>query len=134
MTKFTDDHKRIKAIRVSLNEAFESVEDAYGIKLNIGNISFTATTFTTKLEASIVGEDGIVEDKQRSDFKTYATLHRLDPDWLDKEITLKGRVFRVTGLNTKASKNTIRIEDTEGRSYGCPSKNLNHFFGEPSYV
>tara|TARA_R110000851_G_scaffold2716_2_gene10997 strand:+ start:260 stop:706 length:447 start_codon:yes stop_codon:yes gene_type:complete len=118
----------LKTIRASLNKAFREVEEAHGIKLNIGNISYEDTTFRTTLKASIVNEDGTVEDEQRKDFKKYATMFDLNPEWLDKEIVLSGRTFTITGLNRKASKNNIRIQAENGDVHICPSKNLTHYF------
>jgi len=118
----------LKTIRASLNKAFREVEEAHGIKLNIGNISYEDTTFRTTLKASIVNEDGTVEDEQRKDFKKFATMFDLNPEWLDKEIVLSGRTFTITGLNRKASKNNIRIQAENGDVHICPSKNLTHYF------
>ena len=118
----------LKTIRASLNKAFREVEEAHGIKLNIGNISYEDTTFRTTLKASIVNEDGTVEDEKRKDFKKFATMFDLNPEWLDKEIVLSGRTFTITGLNRKASKNNIRIQAENGDVHICPSKNLTHYF------
>ena len=118
----------LKTIRASLNKAFREVEEAHGIKLNIGNISYEDTTFRTTLKASIVNERGIVEDRERTDFTKYATMFDLNPEWLDKEIVLSGRTFTITGLNRKASKNNIRIQAENGDVHICPSKNLTHYF------
>ena len=143
----------LKTIRASLDKAFREVEEAHGIKLNIGNISYEDTTFRTTLKASIVNERGIVEDRertettfrtklegslvndfgtvedgQRKDFKKFATMFDLNPEWLDKEIVLSGRTFTITGLNRKASKNNIRIQAENGDVHICPSKNLTHYF------
>jgi hypothetical protein len=126
MERFTKGN--LKVIRVAINTALREVEEAHGIKLNMGNISFDETTFRTKLEASIVNEKGIVEDRQRTDFTKYATMYDLNPEWLDKEIVLGDDTFTVTGLNTKASKNVVRIEKDNGQIYGCPSKNLITYF------
>ena len=118
----------LKTIRASLDKAFREVEEAHGIKLNIGNISYEDTTFRTTLKASIVNERGIVEDRERTDFTKYATMFDLNPERLDKEIVLNGRTFTITGLNTKASKNNIRIQAENGDVHICPSKNLTHYF------
>ena len=126
MERFTKGN--LKVIRVAINTALREVEEAHGIKLNMGNISFDETTFRTKLEASIVNEKGIVEDRQRTDFTKYATMYDLNPEWLDKEIVLGDDTFTVTGLNTKASKNVVRLEKGNGKIYHCPSKNLITYF------
>jgi len=118
----------LKVIRVAINTALREVEEAHGIKLNIGNISYEDTTFRTTLKASIVNEDGTVEDEQRKDFKKFATMFDINPEWLDKEIVLNGRTFTITGLNRKASKNNIRIQAENGDVHICPSKNLTHYF------
>ena len=129
MERFTEGDLRFTTIRVAINTALREVEEAYGIKLELGNrISFDDTTFRTKLEASLVNEKGIVEDRERTDFTKYATMYDLNPEWLDKEIVLGDDTFTVTGLNTKASKNVVRIEKGDGRIYHCPSKNLITYF------
>lgn len=131
MDKFTDDPKKLKAIRVSINDALAFVEKAHGIKLKIGlNMSYDETTFRTKLEGSLVNDSGTVEDGQRSDFKKFATMFDLNPEWLDKEIVLGDDTFTVTGLNTRASKNVVRIEKENGDIHVCPSKNLKHYFNK----
>lgn len=130
MERFTKGDLRFTTIRVAINTALREVEEAHGIKLNMGNISFDETTFRTKLEASIVNEKGIVEDRQRTDFTKYATMFDLNPEWLDKEIVLGDDTFTVTGLNTKASKNVVRIEKENGDIHICPAKNLIHYFSQ----
>ena len=129
MERFTKGDLRFTTIRVAINTALREVEEAHGIKLKLGNrISFDDTTFSTKLEASLVNEKGIVEDRERTDFTKYATMYDLNPEWLDKEIVLGDDTFTVTGLNTKASKNVVRIEKANGKTYGCPPKNLITYF------
>ena len=126
MERFTKGN--LKVIRVAIDTALREVEEAHGIKLNMGNISFDETTFRTKLEASVINERGIVQDRERTDFTQYATMYDLNPEWLDKEIVLGDDTFTVTGLNTKASKNVVRIEKANGKIYGCPPKNLITYF------
>ena len=126
MERFTKGN--LKVIRVAIDTALREVEEAHGIKLNMGNISFDETTFRTKLEASVINERGIVQDRERTDFTQYATMYDLNPEWLDKEIVLGDDTFTVTGLNTKASKNVVRIEKGNGDIHICPAKNLIHYF------
>ena len=126
MERFTKGN--LKVIRVAIDTALREVEEAHGIKLNMGNISFDETTFRTKLEASVINERGIVQDRERTDFTQYATMYDLNPEWLDKEIVLGDDTFTVTGLNTKASKNVVRIEKANGKIYGCTAKNLITYF------
>ena len=126
MERFTKGN--LKVIRVAIDTALREVEEAHGIKLNMGNISFDETTFRTKLEASVINERGIVQDRERTDFTQYATMYDLNPEWLDKEIVFGDDTFTVTGLNTKASKNVVRIEKANGKIYGCTAKNLITYF------
>ena len=109
-------------VRSAINTSLNDVADHFGITLEIGNISFEGNRFSTKITANIVSEDGVVQTREREDFTRYAqSLCDLDPDWLDKSYTSQGLVYKITGLKTKARKNKIMLECSDGRGYVAPA-------------
>ena len=109
-------------VRSALNTSLNDVADHFGITLEIGNISFQDNRFSTKLKANIVSEDGVVQTREREDFTRYAqNLCGLDPDWLDDSFTDNGKSYKITGLKTKARKNKIMLECSDGRGYVAPA-------------
>ena len=112
----------IDDIRSAINTSLNDVADHFGIALEIGNISFRGNRFTAKLKANIVSEDGVVQTREREDFTIYAqTLYDLDPDWLDGSFTHRGLTHKITGLKTKASKNQIMLECSDGTKRVAPA-------------
>ena len=109
-------------IRSAINTSLNDVADHFGITLEIGNISFEGNRFTTKITANIVSEDGVVQTREREDFTRYAqSLCDLNPDWLDDSFTHRGLTYKITGLKTKASKNKIMLECSDGCGYVAPA-------------
>ena len=110
-------------VRSAINTSLNDVADHFGITLEVGNISFEGSNFTAKLKANIVSEDGVVQTRERKDFTRYAqSLCDLDPDWLDKSYTNSGNTYTITGLKTKATKNKIMLECSDGRGYVAPAE------------
>ena len=122
MTITSFNKSNLADVRSAINTSLNDVADHFGITLEIGNISFEGNRFTTKITANIVSEDGVVQTREREDFTRYAqSLCDLDPDWLDKSYTSQGLVYKITGLKTKARKNKIMLECSDGRGYVAPA-------------
>ena len=122
MTITSFNKSNLADVRSAINTSLNDVADHFGITLEIGNISFEGNRFTTKITANTVSEDGVVQTREREDFTRYAqSLCDLDPDWLDKSYTSQGLVYKITGLKTKARKNKIMLECSDGRGYVAPA-------------
>ena len=123
MTITSFNKSNLADVRSAINTSLNDVADHFGITLEIGNISFEGNRFTTKITANIVSEDGVVQTREREDFTRYAkTLCDLDPDWLDDTYSSQGRTYQITGLKTKARKNKIMLECSDGRGYVAPAE------------
>ena len=59
------DKTNLKTVRQDLNAILSKYAKDNGIEINIGNISFNAGSFTTKMEAKVIGaktkEDSVLE-------------------------------------------------------------------------
>ena len=120
MTITSFNNSNLHDIRLAIDTAFEDIKSEFGINLEIGRIRYDrdGSQFTTKLTGNI----GVSQTRERKDFTRYAkTLCDLDPDWLGKSYTSQGLVYKITGLKTKARKNKIMLECSDGHEYVAPA-------------
>lgn len=123
MDKF--DKSILKKIRTALDNAFDGVVDDLGmpIKLELGGISYSETTFTAKIECSLLGSGGVVQDKERIAYSKVAHYSGLKTEWLDQTFRdLNGRVMKITGFNSRAPKMPVRLEGADGKEYKASAK------------
>jgi len=109
--------KNLKEIRADIDEALVGVGEKYGIELSAKNASFTPNTCTFKLELGVVGSDGVTSSKEAESYKVNAGLFGLDPNWLGETFTANGKTFKVIGLNTRAKKYPVVVQEvgSDGR-------------------
>ena len=100
--------ENLKEFRQKLNMKMEELEAEYGIKIKLGNISFSPTEFTSKITCRIFGEDGRTK-KEVSDFNTYKNALGIQFEMGDK-FMLSSKQFEVDGINLNARKNMVKIK------------------------
>jgi len=67
--------------------------------------------------------DGRAVDPAEKVFTTHCEMYGLSKDDLHREITLRREVFRITGLNMRASKNPILLTRvSDDAKFSCPKK------------
>lgn len=110
-----------KQFRQDLNEAMKSVMEKYGLdSLDAGNISYSDTDFTVKVKAQLKLTDATKKAAQETT-KSLLKMYGLSGDVLNQTIRLQNKTFKVTGVNTRNSKNPIEItEISTGKQYKCP--------------
>lgn len=110
-----------KQFRQDLNEAMKSVTEKYGLdSLDAGNISYSDTDFTVKVKAQLKLTDATKNAAQETT-KSLLKMYGLSGDVLNQTIRLRNKTFKVTGVNTRNSKNPIEItEISTGKQYKCP--------------
>ena len=95
LTAFTSE--TCDTLRSEIDKAVETVATKFGISLKVGNIRYSDTTTTLKLEAAV---EGAQQTEERSRWKQFATLYDLNPKWLDMTYTTgKGQVVKIVGLS-----------------------------------
>ena len=118
------DRKNLKALRQDMNDVLKAVELRYGIKINVGNASFSDNEVTFKTKCNTIGEGGKAQTKEANQWKLYAELNGVGQFSVGDRITIQGQVFSIEGWNTRAKKSPVMIKDiTTGKSYKC-SKNV----------
>ena len=118
MEKF--DKANLKKIRTALESAFDGMVDDLGmpIKLKLGGISYSDTNFKATLSCAVIDDNGVVQNKERAAYIASASIHGLDPAWIDQTfMDYEGRTMKITGLNTRARKQPILLEDENGNTY-----------------
>ncbi|RWZ87273.1 MAG: hypothetical protein EO766_12170 [Hydrotalea sp. AMD] len=103
--------------RADLAAALVDVEKKYGVKLSLGTITYTPTTFTSKMTAVSNDatpdntEDGSV--KWQAGFLKSAGRYGMKASDLGKEVTVSGVKYTIAGARPKAS-NPIVLRKANG--------------------
>lgn len=105
------DRANLKDIRADLNTALAAVAKKHGITLDVGNIRFDATSFSTKLIATVAATGSTattaapagVNPTWVANFKKYAVMFGLKPTDLNKQIKYAGKTVTIVGIRPKAN-------------------------------
>lgn len=104
------DRDMLGDFRKDLDISFARLDKKYGIQLSIGRITFTPTSFRTRLEAT-TGE-GIKEELTVSVVNMYQDLP------IGSIVTIKSRQYKVIGYNPSAPKNNVKLSRLpDGRQF-----------------
>ena len=109
ITKF--DKSALKLLRPEINKSLAELSERFGITLKIGNIRYDDDTFTSKIEASLVGAD-----LKANDWSKHFWRFGMEEGWLGETIEYCGQDYKIVGLKSRARKNQILIE-REGKTY-----------------
>jgi hypothetical protein len=96
----------IKAINADIQEALKSVAEKHGVKISLGNTSYSAAEYSTKLKVQTPETEKIKGEES----KQYAGLLGLPDDIVGKTFTLKGTEYEVIRLDLGKPKNPIIIK------------------------
>jgi hypothetical protein len=119
------DKKTLKALREDMNQVLKAIEIQYGIKVHVGNASFTDNEVTFKTKCNTVGEGGTVITKEAQNWKLYAELNGVGQFSVGDRITIQGKVFEITGWNTRARKSPVMIKEVgTNKNYKCSKQVL----------
>lgn len=89
--------------------ALEQVELIYGVKINLGTISYTSKNASVKLSINTVSEDGTPQTKEAQNFDFFKGRHGLSNVNVGDTINIKGTNWILAGWNTRARKMPIKL-------------------------
>lgn len=103
--------KDLEGIRWHLEQALADIGFEYGIELKLGtmrhdNFSFTATLKGRKTEVN--GKSG-----EQLEFEKYCGKFSVPAEYYGKEFAKDGKTMRVVGINQRAKKFPVIIQNTE---------------------
>jgi hypothetical protein len=110
----------VRAIAADVVAALSAVAAKHGVSFSYKGGSYSSTSCTLKIEAAVIGENGIVETAERTNYKTYAAMYELYSDWLDTTFMNRGQEFKIVGLRPNSAKSPVICERADGKRFVFP--------------
>jgi hypothetical protein len=113
----------LKAFRQDFANTVKDLEKKYGVKVELGSISYGETDFHTKMTCTKTSSDG----KKKVDTVEFELLKGLlgfKGNIGDKYVS-KGITFTITGLDGKKPKFPVLIEGSNGKKYKATVQSAN---------
>ena len=99
-------------------EVLRAVAEKHGLTLTSKGGSYSPSDTTVKFVFAVSGADKEV-------FERYCKFYDLTANDFHAEFKMSGKTFRITGINTRAPKFAILIEDVKtGKGYKCPTNSV----------
>ena len=109
------DNQTLTNFRQDVKKGVEALEKQYGFIIDLGDITYSATSFTGKLE---VREDDSRDDLNEQEFKMYCKMYGLDPEDYDRRFTYDGKDYIIIGIRPSKRKYPISCQQVQdGKSY-----------------
>lgn len=102
--------KDVTNLRDELQKELDKFAESRGIKITFGNATFNETAIHFKVDVVGAGEDN-----ERERWVEHSKYLGLYADDYGKEIMLNGDLYKVVGINPKARKNCIVIEQMSNK-------------------
>ena len=113
------DKNNLKALRVEMDSALESISKRFGITIKTGNASFSGNECTFKVKLNTKGTDGTVITKEAMDWDRHKGLHGMDHLNVGDPITIQGNRYTLSGFNTRARKAPVNFTNDTGMGFKC---------------
>ena len=106
----------LKALRVELQSDLDALELKYGLKFHVGNMTYSDTVVTIKVDAGLGNTDAT-----KHKFKEYAARFGLKPSDYGKIVYVNGSQYKISGIKPKAHRYPIVMQNTDtGKMYKFP--------------
>jgi hypothetical protein len=126
----TLDKHTLKRFRTAFDVSMRELERAFeGLSIKLGNVRFSDSNATGKVEINLVNADGRVETPEWSNYSTFAgtaMFPDLKDEWLGARFYEDSRSMGMTiiGLNTRAQKRPVVVEGDDGKVFGFPENSI----------
>ena len=102
------DKNNLNEIRKDFKEAVKTLENKYGVVVNMGNISYSELEFTSKI--TVISAEKNSEENEKAEFEKYCCLYGLTKDDYGVVINCKGIQYKVIGFNASRPKYCIKAK------------------------
>ena len=122
------DKQTLTNFRQDFKKAMEALEKQYGFIIDLGSITYSATSFSGKLE---VHEGDSRDDLNEQEFKMYCKSYGLDPEDYDRRFTYDGKDFIIIGIRPSKRKYPIScLQVQDGESYSFTASLIKQVLGK----
>lgn len=102
--------EEFKAFREEIKEAVSGVEKKFGVEIKFGSITYTDSDFKMKMDVS----NGSIKEAKEVEFSRICTHYGLTQSDFGRSFTNKGKVYTISGIDTKRRKYPIMMTDEDG--------------------
>jgi len=114
-----------KMLSEDIMDALQSVAVKHGLTLGKKGGKYSEAEFTLPITMSVLE---LKQGNVKADFVVFAEMMGADPDWFNQSFTtVLGERLTIVGLNTRAPKNCIKIENENGTQYKCSPAYVRQF-------
>ena len=122
------DRQTLTNFRQDFKKAMEALEKQYGFIIDLGNITYSATSFYGKLE---VREGDSRDDLNEQEFKKYCKSYGLDPEDYDRRFTYDGKDYIIIGIRPSKRKYPISCQQVQdGTTYNFTADTVRRILGK----
>lgn len=116
--------QQYNTIAQAMLDALRPVEEQFGVRISRENGTY-GNGMSIRFQVARINADGVAQTRERIDFRKYAAQYGLEANMLDQEFDFSGDTFRISGLNTRASKRPIIVESLRSqKSYSFPAADI----------
>lgn len=109
-----------KAFREDMKKALEAVENKHGIKMELGDISYSDVDFKFRITA-VKNNSNI--DGRKALFEKYCSRFGFKPNDYEMPVIYNGEKYLLIGFNLRARKNCCNIlKLSDGVIYRCSAE------------
>lgn len=110
------DTKVLKVLREQMEKALRQI-DAPGFVFTVGRCTYGEDNATFKVEVARKRSDGLVINRDASDFLRSAKWFGFTSDDLGKEFQANGKTYKLVGLASRKSKRPVLAADLSGQKF-----------------
>lgn len=104
-----------------------SILEKYGLSVSVGKLTYGDTQFTARIEVS-------TDNNGQSEFKKYAKMFNLKPEWFGKTFDLKGATYEVVGLDAGKRTFPVVLRGPDGKTVTFTADGLRVALGDGDAV
>jgi hypothetical protein len=109
---------RLKKVSGSFDSDLTAFLKKYNLKMDTRRTVVRADgEVTLKIishDMLVKAPDGSTTSPARLTYISQCTFYNLKREWLDKEVRFGNRVYKIVGLNTRKSKNSVLLDAADG--------------------
>lgn len=112
-------------LRKDFANDLKKLEKKYSLNINLGNITYKESSFTSKVTFS--KSTGNAKKDEKVAFLESCESKTVPASWYGKTFTMKGKKYKVVGINNKARKNCIIVKSGEQKYIVSKSQVISRF-------